>query len=272
MPKTEPSPKYNIACLARDTKLNLSPSRWLSVVEKASEASLRTIKGDSSKRTVMTALAPWGQVCLHDFEWDLKKSLLSPLRPFRGKQVWKHCLALLKLEIPITEPLLYIEIKEGPFVVRTYFVTRWIDGENLGCAARTKEALPEKRFRALLKKAAELAAEFHGAGFVHGDMKWSNFLWTEGPPYKVYLSDLDHVEKTGAAERQAKDLARFVLSALEYRLGWDAANDLKSWYFDSRSVRPVGFEKFLNKHIERKKGKYESRNANLFSGRTANDS
>ncbi len=220
---------------------------------------MRTIKSDSSKRTVMTALAPWGQVCLNDFEWGLKKSLLSPLRPFRGKQVWKHCLALLKQDIPIAEPLLYIEIKEGPFVVRTCFVTRWIDGENLGCTARKIETVPEKRFRSLLKKAAELAAGFHGAGFVHGDLKWSNFLWTDGPTYKVYLSDLDHVEKTGAAQKQAKDLARFMLSALEYRLGWDAANDLTAWYFDSRSFRPVGFEEYLNKFIERKRKKYENR-------------
>ncbi len=272
MPKSEKTSKYGITCLARETKLNLSPSRWLSVVEKASEAPLRTIKNDGLKRTVIAALAPWGQVCLHDFEWGLKKSLLSPFRPFRGTNVWKRWLALIEMEIPVTEPLLYLEIREGLFVVRTCLVTRWIDGENLGRAAQRKDEISEKRFRALLKKAAELAAGFHGAGFVHGDMKWSNFLWTEGPPEKVLLSDMDHVEKTGAAEKQAGDLARFVLSAVEFGFGWDAANDLTRWYFDSRSVRPVGFEKYLNKHIDRKKGKYESRNANLYSGRTANDS
>jgi 3-deoxy-D-manno-octulosonic acid kinase len=229
------------------------------VVEKAAEKPIETIKDDGSKRTVMTTLAPWGKVCLQDSKWEVNKSLFSPLRPFRGRQNWKNRLSLLKYEIPVTEPVLYLEVKKGPFVTHTYLVARWIDGVNLARTAIESHRLSESPVRELLKRAADLVAGLHGVGFVHGDLKWSNFLWVDSKPPEIFLSDLDHLEKSSAADKQGKDLARFVLSALEFRMAPDIADSIVEWYFDSRSVIPVGFEKALNKHVERKKAKYIKR-------------
>jgi tRNA A-37 threonylcarbamoyl transferase component Bud32 len=111
----------------------------------------------------------------------------------------------------------------------------------------------------LLKESAELVARLHNTGFVHKDLKWGNFLWVPSEQGRIILTDLDHIEKSGAAEKQGKDLARFILSALEFQMGWEVAEFLVNCYFDSRKVRPAGLEKSLAKRIERKKSKYENR-------------
>ena len=55
-------------------------------------------------------------------------------------------------------------------------------------------------------------AGLHGAGFSHGDAKWSNLLW-DG--VTVTLVDLDAVRRSPVRSRRARDLARFTLNAEE---------------------------------------------------------
>jgi hypothetical protein len=251
--------KEKIICMTRDTKIKLSPARWLSVVSNAVNSPVKIIKDGNIKRTIRTALAPWGEICLQDFKWEIKRQTLSPLRPFRGKRVWNHSLSLIQKKFPITEPLLYLELKTGPFITRTFTVTRWIESTNLGKTAGDKHLISEKFLLGLLKESAELVARLHNTGFVHKDLKWGNFLWVPSEQGRIILTDLDHIEKSGAAEKQGKDLARFILSALEFQMGWEVAEFLVNCYFDSRKVRPAGLEKSLAKRIERKKNKYETR-------------
>jgi tRNA A-37 threonylcarbamoyl transferase component Bud32 len=251
--------KQKVFCLIRDTKINLAPNRWLEVLENALNSPVQIIKEDKPKRTVRTFLAPWGEICLQDLKCGIKRRVLSPFRFSRGKRVWNHSLLLIEKKFPITEPVLYMELKNGPFVTRTFTVTRWIKSTNLGKTAEVKHLISEKFLLGLLKESVELIARLHNTGFVHTDLKWGNFLWVPSQQERIILTDLDHIEKSGTAEKQGKDLARFILSALEYQMGWEVAEFLIDCYFDSRKVRPAGLEKSLAKHIERKKKKYENR-------------
>ncbi len=251
--------KEKIVCMTRDTKIKLSPARWLLVLSNAFNSPVKIIKENNIKRTVRTFLAPWGEICLQDLKCGIKRQALSPFRFSRGKRVWNHSLLLLQNKFPITEPLLYLEIKNGPFVTRTFTVTRWIDSTNLGKTAGEKHLVSENFLLGLLKESAELVARLHSMGFVHMDLKWGNFLWIPSQQGRIILTDLDHIEKSGAAEKQGKDLARFILSALEYQMGWEVAESLVDCYFDSRKVRPAGLENSLAKRIDRKKSKYENR-------------
>ena len=251
--------KQKVFCLIRDTKLNLAPNRWLEVLENALNSPVQIIKEDKPKRTVRTFLAPWGEICLQDLKCGIKRRVLSPFRFSRGKRVWNHSLLLIEKKFPITEPVLYMELKNGPFVTRTFTVTRWIKSTNLGKTAEEKNLISEKFLLGLLKESVELIARLHNTGFVHTDLKWGNFLWVPSQQERIILTDLDHIEKTGTAEKQGKDLARFILSALEYQMGWEVAEFLIDCYLDSRKVRPAGLERSLAKRIERKKNKYENR-------------
>jgi tRNA A-37 threonylcarbamoyl transferase component Bud32 len=251
--------KQKVFCLIRDTKLKLSPTRWLEVLENALSSPVQVIKEDKPKRTVRTFLAPWGEICLQDLKCGIKRQVLSPFRFSRGKRVWNHSLSLIQNKFPITEPLLYLELKNGPFVTRTFTVTRWIESINLGRTAEEKHLVSENFLLGLLKESAELVARLHSTGYVHTDLKWGNFLWVPSLHGRIILTDLDHIEKSGAGEKQGKDLARFILSALEYQMGWEVAESLVNCYFDSRKVRPAGVERSLAKRIDRKKNKYENR-------------
>ena len=72
----------------------------------------------------------------------------------------------------------------------------------------------------LMHAAAETLAALHGAGFAHGDCKWSNLLWCDG---SCYLVDLEAVrdltpDRSGQLPlhpRQLRDLARFTVDAEE---------------------------------------------------------
>jgi tRNA A-37 threonylcarbamoyl transferase component Bud32 len=259
MQLTHPLLKEKIVCMTRDTKIKLSPTRWLLVLSNAVKSPVQVIKESSIKRTVRTYLAPWGEICLHDLKCGIRRKVLSPFRLSRGKRAWNHSLSLIQNKFPITEPLLYLELKNGPFVTRTLTVTRWIESTNLGKTAQDKHLISEKFLLGLLKESTELVARLHSIDFVHTDLKWGNFLWIPSEEKRIILTDLDHIEKSSAAEKQGKDLARFILSALEYQMGWEVAELLINCYFDSRKVRPVGLEKSLAKRIERKKSKYEKR-------------
>ena len=249
----------NIVCLKRVAEPVLPSAAWLGRLREAASNPLEVAKAEGVKRTVAANLAPWGRVCLQDVEWILRKSVFSAFRPLRGRRNWQCRLALLERGIPTVEPLLYLEVRHGPFVVHTYDVSRWLACENLGKTARNRNQVSEGRLLDVLKKASALAAALHDKGFVHGDLKWSNFLWIDNPAPKVLLSDLDHVEQSASAEKQGKDLARFLLSALEFGMGWETARWLSEWYLENRKARPAGFRKYLDKHIGKKRKKYEQR-------------
>jgi tRNA A-37 threonylcarbamoyl transferase component Bud32 len=251
--------RQKICCLVRDTKIKLSPGRWLEVVENALNSPVHIIKQDTPKLTVRTFLAPWGEICLQDLKCGIKRQILSPLRPSRGRRAWRHSLSLIQQNFPITEPVLYMELKNGPFVTRTLTVTRWIESTNLGKTAEEKHLISEKFFLGLLKESTQLVARLHCTGYVHTDLKWGNFLWVPSQQRRIILTDLDHLEKSGGADKQGKDLARFILSAIEFQMGWEVAESLINYYFDCRKVRSTGIEKSLAKRIERKKSKYENR-------------
>jgi 3-deoxy-D-manno-octulosonic acid kinase len=70
--------------------------------------------------------------------------------------------------------------------------------------------------RSWLLSAAEALAGLHGAGYSHGDCKWSNLLISGS---QCYLVDLDAARRSARAGRyQARDLARFTLNAEEESL------------------------------------------------------
>lgn len=251
--------KQNIICLLRETKLKLAPIRWLEIVEKALNSPVEVIKEGKTKRTIRTALSPWGDVCIHDLKLDVRKQFFSPFRPSKGKRSWKHSLLLLKNKFPITEPLLYLELKNGPFTTRTFLVTKWQECSNLGKTVREKHSIFDGLLLQLLKDAAGLIARLHNAGFVHGDLKWSNFLWVPHQSDRIVLTDLDHIERSVSADKQGRDLARFVLSAVEFQMGEEFADFMVNSYFCGRNIYPVGLEKSLERYVQRKQSRYENR-------------
>lgn len=69
----------------------------------------------------------------------------------------------------------------------------------------------EERLRELMASAGRALAELHGAGYVHGDCKWSNLVDSGG---RFFFVDLEAVQRARqGASTMARDLARFTVNA-----------------------------------------------------------
>jgi len=76
----------------------------------------------------------------------------------------------------------------------------------------------------LLNGAGATLAALHGAGYAHGDCKWSNLLWCDGSLYLVDLEAVREVTIDRAGQlplhpRQLRDLARYTIDAEELGVG-----------------------------------------------------
>lgn len=88
----------------------------------------------------------------------------------------------------------------------------------------------------LLARAGAALAEWHAAGFSHGDCKWSNFLVT---PQRMVLVDLEAVSRCNpAGEGPARDLARFTVNAEDMGMEPPAYRAFLDRYCSSMQLDP----------------------------------
>lgn len=254
---------FKIICLSRETTLGDDPDFWLPRVEAAVREPLKVVKGDSTKVTLKTILDPWGEVCLQEMKWNGLKKKLSFFRRTSGRVSWDTALILAELDIPVLEQVLYLEFRQKGFVTLTYQVSRWQDGYNLGEIAGKRTRITEEELITVLEKAVRLIARLHGAGFIHGDLKWTNFLYIPDHGREVILTDLDHVRRSNTAGSIGKDLARFILSATEYNMGKRMEKKLITNYLEAFQGPAAKVERSLYKHLARKREKYEKRRLDL---------
>jgi tRNA A-37 threonylcarbamoyl transferase component Bud32 len=237
----------------------VSCAQWLLRIEPAMERPLVEIKNDHLKRTVKTVLEPFGRVCLQELTFSPRRRFLSLFRPVPSERIWHYAGDLRRKHIGITEPVLLMVQKKGPVVLKTLSATGWVEGKNLNrlvleCRGR-RMPLPEKSITA----AADLVTRLHRGGYIHGDLKWSNFICTGENDAEIRLSDLDHIRKSGSGALRAKDFARFVLSAYEYGLPEDFSRSLIAHYLEKKHAQRYGTEILLRWAIRRKKRRYENR-------------
>lgn len=108
----------------------------------------------------------------------------------------------------VAEPLACLRL--SPAMV---LVTAAVDGGDMKALWQSGSASVE--WPALMAHSAAALARLHKAGFVHGDCKWSNLLWSGND---VILVDLDDVRRSSRGGHRGRDLARFVLNAEELSL------------------------------------------------------
>ncbi len=253
MKKTE---QTKIFCHTRDIRMPVSPGRWLGILENVLEKPDKTIKDSPSKRTAKVCLSPWGDVCVAKHEWTMKRKLFSAAQPFRRRIFWNTLLELHRKEVPIATPLLYLEVREGPFVSCSYLVTRWVEGKSLGRMATETHGSSEDDLMEVIKHTTSIASYLHNLGFVHGNLKWSDILIDPSRPLGVVLGDLERVRRSQSFSDHGKDLARFVFSSREHGMSREVADKIVSWYFWEAGYRPDTFDSSLVRQLVRWERKY----------------
>lgn len=127
----------------------------------------------------------------------------------RAPRSWLHAHRLLMLNIPTPKPLTYIEKCKGPLILKSYFVTEYIQGQKLYDFLRDGNITEEKRSK-VTQQMLDLFEQLQKNKISHGDLKHSNILITDSGPV---LTDLDgmkvHKWNWLCRCRFRKDLKRF---------------------------------------------------------------
>jgi serine/threonine protein kinase len=228
-----------VVCFTRPYLRDQEPAEVLSKVESAAASPSELIKEITNrnevKRTLRVNIVPWGDLCLYEYNWDLMRVVASPFRLSRGKKIWKFYDEIVRHGIFVPEPVLLLEMKSFLFTTKTYVATQWIDAEfspgNLGFEKKPPES---SDLQSILFECVDAIANLHNAGFIHGDLKWSNLLCVRNRARHVALIDLDSLRKTSSILAQGRDFARFLIPPKNYQLKQDMIDGLTERYLGRR--------------------------------------
>lgn len=118
----------------------------------------------------------------HSFRQTLKRS--------RARRSWLHSYRLRALEIPTANPLAFIEYRCAGLVLKSYFISEFVEGQNLGQLLRNNTAA-DKNYKEILNQVEQLAGKMCRHRIVHHDLKPSNILITKTSPV---LMDMDAIK------------------------------------------------------------------------------
>jgi tRNA A-37 threonylcarbamoyl transferase component Bud32 len=118
---------------------------------------------------------------IHSVRHTIKKS--------RARRSWLHAHRLRALNIATPRPLAYFEQRKGILVWRSYFVTKYVQGQNLHHFLRDSKTSQRGRLKLALEL-KQLIGKLAKYRITHGDLKDSNILVTNDGPV---LTDLDAV-------------------------------------------------------------------------------
>ncbi len=157
----------------------------------------------------------------------------------RGPRAFDASAALLAAGLPVPEPRCCL-LTDGAVLL----LTAQIPGAR-NLRALWLEAPGALSVVQLLPAAGATLAALHGAGFAHGDCKWSNLLAAGD---RLYLVDLEAARRVrpladrGIHRRQLRDLARFTVEAEELGV---SSGDFDSFLGAYLAVSPIPRERLL---------------------------
>ena len=117
-------------------------------------------------------------------------SLRHTIKKSRARRNWLHAHRLEMLNIATPSPLAYLEKRKTKLVWKSYFLTKYVAGQNLYYFLRDS-SVSEKKRSTVTQQLRELLAKLEKYRISHGDLKHSNILVAENGPV---LTDLDSMK------------------------------------------------------------------------------
>ncbi len=144
------------------------------------------IKDDATTTVANVMLADGNKILIKRYNVRTWFTLLKRLcRPSRAAIAWRAGIRLTELGLLTPKPLAMFEQRCGWFKTRSYLITEFIDGEDVGKYFSSYPAFLQAVIYQQLQHTLLVLKLTHSA---HGDMKATNFLWH---PQGIYLLDLD---------------------------------------------------------------------------------
>jgi tRNA A-37 threonylcarbamoyl transferase component Bud32 len=248
---------HRIVCHTRYDDQKQDPKDLLSKIKTAIEHPLLVIKEITNprevKRTLKINIAPWGDLCLHEYRWNLKRIAFSPFRLSRGERTWNFYDDIRRSKIIVPEPIILIEVKKLIFTTHTYVATRWFDRAfKLDQIALRKDSPYSFDLQSIFYQCTDTIADLHNAGFIHGDLKWSNFLYIHKRNPNIVLTDLDALKKSSSVSSQSKDFARFLIAPDNYSFEKETIKLLIERYIKIRDSSRSSVKKTIQRYLAKK--------------------
>jgi tRNA A-37 threonylcarbamoyl transferase component Bud32 len=120
---------------------------------------------------------------------NLGHKLKRALRETRAKCCWEMSYEFSKVGIRVAEPVAMLEIQYGFFKADSYFISEFIEGDELLTWLPRQNKVTISQVNEQLHN---LFDKFYGNRLSHGDMKATNLLWSQG---EIFLIDLDVARK-----------------------------------------------------------------------------
>lgn len=123
---------------------------------------------------------------IKDFWHGIKRSISRS----RATKCWRNSHRLLSLDIATAKPIAMVERRIGPFRRESYYIYEYLPGE-LASDIFVRENLSSHLFDDYAKKIILLIKKLLLAKISHGDLKATNFVFSQG---KVFFIDLDAMQ------------------------------------------------------------------------------
>lgn len=212
-------------CRGRDWGERLTATLKMSPLGEVNwmEQHTQVLKSDSHSRVGLLQLD--GSLCYLKFysakSWGQK--MLYRLGYARGLRSFDAATQLLQVGVQVPAPHSCVLSPNGMMLLTEGVA----GGKDLKALWQGNIKQPQQEL--LLASAGRILARLHGAGYCHGDCKWSNLLWSGNG---FYLVDLEGVKRAPlGGKRQARDLARFTVNA------------------EDLGVSPASFDCFLESYL-----------------------
>jgi tRNA A-37 threonylcarbamoyl transferase component Bud32 len=248
---------HRLVCHTKYDDQKQDPEELLSKVKAAIGSPILVIKEITNpgeiKCTLKVHIAPWGKLCLHEYRWNLRRIVYSPFRLSRGERTWRFYDDIRQSNIIVPEPLILIEVKKSIFTTNTYVATRWIDNAfKLDHIALKKDLPYSFDLQSIFNQCIDTIANLHNAGFIHGDLKWSNVLYVDEENPHIVLTDLDALKKSSSISSQGKDFARFLIAPENYSFEKETVELLIEKYITSRDSSKSLIEKTIQRYLAKR--------------------
>jgi len=133
-----------------------------------------------------------------------------PMRS-RARWCWNNAIMLVRYKLPSPEPIAMVEERFGPFRMRSFFLSNYIEGDSLVDWIDSNET-DKKAIHRIAMSFSEMWKLFGKHRIGHGDMKATNFIVDKEE--KLWLVDIDgmRMHPSGPTFNRARerDMERFL--------------------------------------------------------------
>lgn len=182
----------------------------------------------------------------------------------RAPHLWRMTRAFQEAGLPVPAPFGYLLGGRGGGSTSYFFGEALTDVADLGTISRRRgDFVTWLSDIELMARVGETIATMHRKGLTHGDTKWTNIAVDEGTG-QFWLLDLDSARRIRRhqSRRMWKDVARFLVSAIEAGMGADATGRYLSAYAATRGIPPYvvdrGIKPLMASIIARHRRQYGS--------------